>query len=204
MPPNCKQTKLITFFLLVLSFYAILSPTGCLNLKQAWNPNPSRRLNSESSSPCKCCDNRGLRAISMLATASAIRQTRQQELGARDIEEGLYLHFIQEDTSVCIRTRGINVPVLTSYTVNLCIFFLVCFLLLWGHLSVNKPRAERLLGERLICRNLSGGSIKVASCCMRNTLEGPPRGIKCSQLRVYYINKHDRQILSQWRCVQTL
>lgn len=26
---------------------------------------------------------------------------------------------------------------------------------------------------------------------------GPPRGIKCSHLRVHHINKHDRQILSE-------
>lgn len=142
VPPNCKQTKLIKFFPLILSFYAILSPTGCLNLKQAWNPNPSRRLNSESSSPCKCCDNRGLRAISMLASASAIRQTRQQELGAGDIEEGLYLHFIQDDTSMCIRTRGINVPVLTSYTVNLWIFFLVYFVAMGTFVSKQAQSRE--------------------------------------------------------------
>jgi len=117
----------------------------------------------------------------MPATASAIRQTRQQELGAGDIEEGLYLHFIQ-DTRVCIQTRGIHVPVLTSFTV----IFLFIYLLLWGHLSVNKPRAERLLGERPIYRNLSGGSIKVASCCMRNPMEGPPGGIKRSHLSVHY------------------
>ncbi len=93
VPTICKQTKLVTFFPFVLSFYAILNTKGCLNLKQAWNPNPSSRFNSESSSPCKCCDNRGPCAISMLATSSAIRQTRQQELGAGDIEKGPVFPF---------------------------------------------------------------------------------------------------------------
>lgn len=112
VPTISKQTKLVTFFPFVLSFYAILNPKGCLNLKQAWNPNPSSRLNSESSSPCKCCDNRGPCAISMLATSSAIRQTRQQELGAGDIEKGpVFPFFFPEDRSVRIRMREINVSV---------------------------------------------------------------------------------------------
>ncbi len=104
VPTIWKQTKLVPF---MLSFYAISNPKGCLNLKQAWNPNPSSR----SSSPCKCCDNRGSCAISMLATSSAIRQTRQQELGAGDIEKGPVFPFFPEDRCVQIRMREINVSV---------------------------------------------------------------------------------------------
>lgn len=66
-------------FSFVFVTHTLLNLTGCLNLMWAWNTNPSSRLNSESSWPCKWCDDRGPCAISMPATASAIRQNRQLE-----------------------------------------------------------------------------------------------------------------------------
>jgi len=81
----------------------------------------------------------------MPATASAIRQTRQQELGAGDIEEGLYLHFIQ-DTRMCIRTRGIHVPVFTSFTV--IFLFIYFFFVAMGTFVSKQAQSRETVGRK--------------------------------------------------------